>query len=61
MAESFAEALAAFMAQHKRVSLTERIDALREATMYLELERDAKTNRAQERAYGKQLLMPAKT
>ena len=61
MAKTFAEDLAKFMAQHKRVDLTERIDALRQQKMWLELDRDAKVNRAVERAYGKQLLMSAKT
>jgi len=58
MSKSFAEALIEFMAQHRRTSLTERINALREQTMWLELDRDARTQGAQERAYGEQLLMP---
>ena len=56
MAEPFDEALAAFMAQHKKVGLAERIAALRKQTTYLELDCGAKTQRAQERAYGNQLL-----
>ena len=55
MSKSFAEALIEFIAQHRRASLTERINALKEQMMWLELDRDAKTNRAQERAYGNQL------
>ena len=43
MKEPFSVALAAFMARHTRRSLTERINALREQTMVLELDRDAKT------------------
>jgi hypothetical protein len=58
MKEPFSVALAAFMARHKRRSLTERIDALREQTMVLELDRDAKTQRNQDEAYGRQLLTP---
>ena len=58
MKEPFSVALAAFMARYKRRSLTERINALREQTMVLELDRDAKMQRDQDEAYGRQLLAP---
>ena len=56
--KSFEDALAEFLGCYRRVSLTERINALREQMMRLELDRDARTQWAQERAYGEQLLMP---
>ena len=58
MKKSFKDALAEFLGHYRRVSLTERINALWEQTMWLELDRDARTQGAQERAYGEQLLMP---
>jgi len=56
--KSFDDNLAEFLGRYRRVSLTERINALKEQTMWLEIDRDARTQGAQERAYGEQLLMP---
>jgi len=60
VARSFSEELAEFLEWHDHASLTERITALRAQTMWLELERDEKTQRADDLAYGKQLLMPTR-
>ncbi len=58
MAELFTTALDKFLARYKRASYRERIYALQKQLAYLEIDADAETQRAQERAYGKQLLMP---
>ena len=61
MARSFSDELAEFLDWHDHASLTERITALKAQTMWLELERDEKTQRATDIAYGKQLLMPVRS